>query len=158
MDGQQLAVELSEDMKILVQDAHLSLRYSQKLIPVQQRTDLFTIPKGERAAYAKELNYENYGIASVEILKGNVGYIDFRYFCSPGFSARAYKSVMGYLFDTDALIIDLRQCNGSSSPDALPFLLGYFFDTPQPSSQLIFRDKPAKKKYGPREFQRKIVW
>src|SRR5690606_22560079 len=77
--------------------------------------------------------------SKVEILKGNIGYINFNYLCSPEFAGHTYTSMMNYISHTEALIIDLRNCRGSQSPDAIPFLLSYFFNEPVHLNDLVWR-------------------
>ena len=67
-----------------------------------------------------------YGIAKVERLPGNVGYLDIRGFFPADFVANGYAAAMTLLAGSDALIIDLRQ-NGGGDPSAVATLLSYFF-------------------------------
>lgn len=68
-----------------------------------------------------------YGIDRVERLPGNVGLLRVDAFPDADLMADAYGSAMRLLSGTDALIIDLRQ-NGGGSPEAVAYLMSYFFD------------------------------
>src|SRR6201999_3732024 len=92
---------------------------------------LMTTPESEKPGLKKFLKFINYGINKIDVLQGNIGYIDFKGFCTPEFAGDTYAAMMDYLANTDALIIDLRKCGGSGSPDAIPFFASYFFTEPQ---------------------------
>ena len=127
---QDLATTVSADLLQLSDDKHLRVRYSEKAIPDDAEDDPMIIPADQKQAYANELKNSNYGIGKLDVLAGNVGLISFNFFCSPEFSGDTYASAMNYLAHTDALIIDLRKCRGSSSIDATPFICSYLFETP----------------------------
>ncbi|MBW8810222.1 MAG: S41 family peptidase, partial [Lysobacter sp.] len=73
----------------------------------------------------------NYGLRRVEVLPGNVGYIDLRElphfeFGEPNAPARrALEAALQLVVATDALIIDLRD-NGGGSPAAVGYLTSAF--------------------------------
>ena len=69
----------------------------------------------------------NFGFARVEILDGNIGYVNLRGF-RPGPAARDTASAaMAFVAHSRAVIIDLRR-NGGGSPDMVRYLASYFFD------------------------------
>src|SRR5207249_12046932 len=70
---------------------------------------------------------ENFGLTKLDILKGNIGFLQFRLLAPPEVAGDTYIAAMNYLANTDALIIDLRTCGGAISPDAIPMLCSYFF-------------------------------
>ena len=90
---------------------------------------------------------DNFGLAKLEILKGNIGYLDFRYLAGPEVAADTYASAMTYLANTEALIIDLRRCGGSISPDAGPMLCSYFFATPQHLGDIYWRPDGSTRQF-----------
>ncbi|MGO1001957.1 S41 family peptidase [Lysobacter sp. CA196] len=73
----------------------------------------------------------NYGVHRVEILPGNLGYLDLKEFADfrfgePNAPARvALESALQLLASTDALIIDLRD-NGGGSPVSVGYLVSAF--------------------------------
>jgi hypothetical protein len=69
----------------------------------------------------------NFGFVKVEILPGNVGYLDVRGFAPVEFARGAAAAAMGFLAGTDALIVDLRT-NGGGEPAMVAHLASYFFD------------------------------
>lgn len=124
------ADRLTADFVSVCHDKHVHVFYSPDIIPYKPLDQLMSIPDAEKAGYAEFLKHINYGISKVDVLQGNIGYVDFKVLCGPEFAGDVYASMMDYLEHTDALIIDLRNCGGSYSPNAVPFLCSYFFDMP----------------------------
>jgi hypothetical protein len=82
---------------------------------------------------------DNFGLTRLDILKGNIGYLQFRVLAPPEVAGDTYIAAMNYLANTDALIIDLRTCMGAISPDAIPMLCSYFFARPTHLNDLYWR-------------------
>ncbi len=76
----------------------------------------------------------NFGIHAVERLDGNVGYLDVREFAPLSASKDTVAASMAFLANSDAIIVDLRNCPGGS-PDTVSFLASYFF---QPGRHELF--------------------
>jgi C-terminal processing protease CtpA/Prc len=73
-----------------------------------------------------KLERKNSGFNKVEVLKGNVGYIDFWGFNNLNESSKAKaKAALTFVEDTDAVIFDLRK-NGGGSAVMIQFISGYF--------------------------------
>ena len=138
-DPAEFANALTRDLQFVSGDKHLRLRYSAEVLPKQQETEIMEIPPSEKENFGKMLRYENYGIRKLEVLKGNIGYLDIAFFCAPEFAGDTYAAALNYLAHTDQLIIDLRKCGGSTSPDAIPFICSYFFETPVHLNDLQWR-------------------
>ena len=74
---------------------------------------------------------KNYGVRDVEVLPGNIGYLDLRQFAGfefgePGHPARqAVDAALQLLSGTNALIIDLRE-NGGGAPQMVGYLSSAF--------------------------------
>lgn len=114
---------LGEDVRKLADDRHLRVDFYP---------DFGKGPAGRVAMPSAEVRGEwvarhGYGITRVERLPGNVGLLRVDGFPDADLMADAYGSAMRLLSGTDALIIDLRQ-NGGGSPDAVAYLMSYFFD------------------------------
>jgi C-terminal processing protease CtpA/Prc len=71
----------------------------------------------------------NYGMKRVEVLDGNVGYLQITAFYRADEGTETLESAMNFVSHTDALILDLRH-NGGGSPDTAIQLLSYFFRQP----------------------------
>jgi len=73
---------------------------------------------------------QNFGFRRVDVLPGNIGYLELRYFDSPRQAADTAMAAMNLLANTDAVIIDLRR-NGGGEPDMVQLLASYFLG-PEP--------------------------
>nr|BFE72757.1 hypothetical protein GCM10020092_060580 [Actinoplanes digitatis] len=78
------------------------------------------------AAYLRQAPHTNYGIARVERLDGNIGYLDLRQIPEASAGGRAIAAAMELVSHTEALIIDLRK-NRGGSPNGVTFWLSYLF-------------------------------
>jgi C-terminal processing protease CtpA/Prc len=68
------------------------------------------------------------GVASVQRLAGNVGYLDLQPILFPAvISGELITAAMGLVSGTEALIIDVRQCLGGE-PAMVVFLISYLWD------------------------------
>ena len=71
---------------------------------------------------------DNFGFQKVEVLDGNIGYIKFDFFHFHEWAKPKIDAAMGFVSNTNALIIDVRQNGGGYSPtDA--YIASFFFET-----------------------------
>ncbi|OOG51596.1 hypothetical protein B0E50_00190 [Rhodanobacter sp. C01] len=118
------ATTLTADLSKAGQDRHLRVLYdpSFKASPGDQKA-----PTQEDVDETRKfVLHMGFGIAKVERLPGNVGYLDLRAFPPAEFVTGAYASAMNLLSGTDALILDLR-LNGGGDPVSVANFLSYFF-------------------------------
>lgn len=79
-------------------------------------------------SYWHRLRRKNSGFQSVQILEGNIGFLNLTGFDKVDTkSMKRAKVAMAFISDVDSLIIDLRE-NGGGSPDMVSVLVGYFFE------------------------------
>lgn len=142
-DIQALVETLNADFQEVTGDRHLRARSTQsppKKEPAIRDlvSPFFTyIPRNRRS---------NYGMPKVEILEGNVGYIEFISFKplpDPG-TERIVRGAMDFLSNCDALIVDLRR-NGGGHPNMTEFVSSYFFDEPAQLSSRFMRETNSLK-------------
>ena len=115
---------LTTDLRTLGKDSHLRVRFQPHFRPGPPPG---SAPSPEdvvqmRAAMAQR----GFGIARVQRLAGNIGYLDVRGFFPTEFAAPAMSAAMTLLSGTDALIIDLRN-NGGGEPQTVAYLMSHFF-------------------------------
>ncbi|MCH8980298.1 MAG: S41 family peptidase [Armatimonadetes bacterium] len=122
--GSAFARKLSADINAVLNDAHFRVRYSAK--PLPERAARLVPSKEERDAMRNMVRRNNAGIEKVELLPGNIGYIEVRSFMGGPEIARPAAAAFEFIQDTDALIIDLRR-NGGGSPEAIRILCSYLF-------------------------------
>lgn len=119
-DPQQLAQQLSAVLAETTQDKHLR---------VDPMPEMPGGAKAEAAEMMESFRYGNYGVARVERLRGNIGYLDLRQFAPARQAGPVIAAAMTMLARTDALIIDLRR-NGGGEPETVQLLASYLFDKP----------------------------
>ena len=120
-----LAAALTDRLRALTRDKHVSVRYSPTPIPVE--TDRPGPDDG--AARIAEARAEGYGIVRVERLANNVGFLRLDEFAAADDAADAIAAAMRLLAYTDALIIDLR-ANRGGYPDGVAQIVSYLIDKP----------------------------
>ncbi len=69
----------------------------------------------------------NYAFQKLEVLRGNVAYLKFNKFYMDDEAIETVDHAFGFLKDTDAMIIDLRDCIGGS-PELARYMLSQFFN------------------------------
>jgi C-terminal processing protease CtpA/Prc len=79
--------------------------------------------------WRKKQSQDNYGFRRVEILSGNVGYIELTRFVDPEVAGPAAKEAMESLEGVDALIVDVRANHGGSE-HMVNLVCGYLFAEP----------------------------
>ncbi len=127
------AKALSKDLRSVGNDEHFAVKFVSDLPQPPPHDD----NAGEKAPTPEEMAQmiaqmrsaaarESYGISDVQLLPGDVSYIDLRSFGHPEIVGAAYDSAMSLVAGTKALIIDLRQNHGGE-PDGVAYLLSHFF-------------------------------
>lgn len=133
-DDKTFAELVTTHLQDVTHDKHMSLKYQPDARAARPRQ--FVVSE---AARDKERR-ENYGVRKVEILAGNIGYIDIAYFHDDAqISGDTYASAMGLLANTDALIIDLRNNKGGGNTNQL--LASYLLDEPTIITELRYRGR-----------------
>jgi hypothetical protein len=118
--------ELAAALTLFLQpyDRHFSVWYSDMAGP---QTHAST--PGE--ALADLSRRQNFGFRHLEILPGNVAYLDLRSFDSTATAGDTAVAAMKFLSKADAVIVDLRQ-NGGGEPEMVQLLCSYFFAAEPP--------------------------
>lgn len=115
---------LTADLRTLGKDSHLRVRFQPRFRPGPPPG---TAPSPEDVAQMRSaMAQRGYGIARVQRLAGNIGYLDVRGFFPTEVAAPAISAAMTLLTGTDALIIDLRG-NGGGEPETVAYLMSHFF-------------------------------
>jgi C-terminal processing protease CtpA/Prc len=93
---------------------------------------------------AREIVLANGGVHKLELLPGNVRYLDYRGFMSGTPDAEAaLAGAMAFLRGGDAIIIDLRR-NGGGAVEAVAALAGYFLKEGTPLMRFEKRGEPSE--------------
>lgn len=94
--------------------------------------------QNDRRLHCKRIEF---GIAKVEHLARNLGYIDIREFVELPLSIATINATMARVARWDALIVALRACAGGD-PATVAWLASYMFDTPVQLSTFKPRNAP----------------
>lgn len=125
----QFADAVTRDLRSLNGDLHLSLRY------VTDRGPNRTNPLGDPRR-------QNFGLGRVEILEGNVGYLEITAFAGAQGYQEAVGDAMRLLARTDAIIIDVRR-NGGGSGEMSHLVFSHFLGAdPVPTIAVKRRSSP----------------
>lgn len=122
---ENFAATLTKDLQSLSKDKHFKVRFVPGFKPDADDEDRAPTP-AEVAEAKVEAAQRGFGIARVERLPGNVGYLDIRGFEPTELVAPAYTAALSLLSGTDGLILDLRK-NGGGSPESVAYLMSHFF-------------------------------
>jgi hypothetical protein len=133
-DDKEFARLLTTHLQEISHDKHMSLRYQANARA--RRPAAFQSTPAQRDAERRE----NYGLDKVEILPGNVGYLDLAYFHDDvELSGDTIAAAMAFVANTDALIIDLRNNRGGGV--AMQLLASYLLDGGVEVMQLRYRKR-----------------
>jgi len=139
---ESLAGMLTRDLLATTQDKHLAVTVVPDASPGPAPSQA---PDASRELGARRANF---GIQRVEILAGNVGYLNVTAFYRPEEARDAISAAMRTLRYTDALILDMRS-NGGGSPDTASLLASYLFDAADlPLFEIIPRSGNAGRRYA----------
>lgn len=120
-----LAGRVNVDLKAINGDKHLNA------FPLPQGDAKKPAPPPEERAReeAERGRQTNHGFRKLEILDGNVGYLELTGFASPREAGETAVAAIGFFANVDALIIDLRG-NGGGEASMIQLLCSYFFAEP----------------------------
>lgn len=124
-EARAFARVLTTDLQAVSADKHLRVRFQ----------------RGDDARPTMGPLLRNHGFEKVEILPGNIGYVEVSSFQGSGDgAAQAAADAMSVVADTAALIVDLRR-NGGGSPHTVAMLSSYLFDKPTHLNSLYWRER-----------------
>ncbi len=118
---------MEQHLKRFGEDGHLHIWYApEEAAKVRALKD----EESEEAKRIKQQEYEaarrrNFGIQKIELLPGNIGYMDLRQFMDPQSGGQAVAAAMTLLANADAVIVDLRR-NGGGEEAMVQLMLSYF--------------------------------
>ena len=128
-----LAQALTKDLQAVAKDRHLRVGVR----PPDEKPVADDSPEA-RERQKREMRQTNFGFEKVEILPGNIGYLDLRGFMTPQIAGETAVAAMNFLGNCDALIFDLRK-NGGGEPAMIQLLSTYLFAEPTHLNDLYWR-------------------
>jgi hypothetical protein len=124
-DGGSFAELLAKQMRDVSHDLHLSVVYSQTVLPEH--------PSGptakDFARYRQAMKHENCTFEKVEILPHNIGYLKLNSFPDTSVCQSTATEAMRRLTHVNAIIFDLRD-NTGGFPNMVALMAAYLFDHP----------------------------
>ena len=151
-DGAVTAPEFAAAVAAVIlevsQDRHTGFAYNPAMAEDFRRLEGRSEEEAKkvRERQLEESRRDNFGFRKVERLPGNVGYLDFRVFASPGEAGPTAVAAMNFLAHCDAIIVDLRQ-NGGGDPAQIQLISSYFFDEPVHLNDLYARATDTTENY-----------
>ena len=120
--GSELARVLTEDLRYVHDDNHLSVEYFSAASPYDSKK-----PPSEAdiRLFREAGRMRNYEYSRVEILDGGVGLLQVNGFYPEEWARDTIAAAMSFLSNCDAIILDLRQNHGGAGAT---LLCSYFFD------------------------------
>ncbi|HET9240166.1 MAG TPA: S41 family peptidase [Oligoflexus sp.] len=155
-DPEILANRLKVDLIEVSHDKHINVFYREK-DPGDPETNP-AVEAREVAAMASG----NFGFKKLEILPGNIGYIDLRGFMPAEYGGPTAVAAMKYMANTRALIFDLRN-NGGGSPSMIQLLTSYLVASPTHLNTFYVRKTNSEEQFwtaahveGPRYLDKEV--
>ena len=123
VDDEDFAAAVSVDTVATSADMHLLVRYSVAALP-----DLGAgVPLPDSGRHPEWARLAGHGFPCVQILPGNIGYLEIGRFLPTSTSGRVAAAALAVIAGTDALIIDLRGCPGGE-PDMVALVCSHLVD------------------------------
>jgi hypothetical protein len=130
-DVKKFCKRLTADLREICHDKHIFVFYSPgEAREVAARNNLLPAEKIEKMnkMYFEMDRRANFGFSKIEILDGNIGYLDLNYFSGADYACETAVGAMRFLSCSDAIIIDLRSNGGGGGGGVGSVLATYFFD------------------------------
>lgn len=115
--------KLREDMRLVTPDRHLGV-WPIWFAPTPVDTSADALQK-----WRDKQRRDHHGFRRVEVLSGNVGYLELTRFADPAIGEPVALAAMEFLAGVDALIIDVRQNHGGSE-HMVNLICGHLFAEP----------------------------
>jgi len=125
--AESIADFMTKELNKIANDKHLSVTYDPQWVKELKEYRASDQDKAFADKRVLETPTDNYGFKQVEMLEGNIGYVDIRSFADSHLGGATLESAMKFLQHADGIIIDLRN-NFGGSPFMVNTLASYFFD------------------------------
>ncbi|MFE8702435.1 S41 family peptidase [Cytobacillus sp. FJAT-54145] len=118
-DNNDYCKKVTDVLQSVNHDKHLRLIYKEHVEEKHNTDEDVDLFAGEWR--------KNFGFNKLEILPGNIGYINLTVFDQPSFAGNTAVAAMNFVSNTNGLILDLRK-NVGGDPDMVSFLMSYFLN------------------------------
>lgn len=149
-DWNSFAERSTKVLRDISHDGHMYVRMDPKTsatlkAPVELETEA-----ENQFFHGEDARQRNFGFRKVEVLEGNIGYIRLSEINISSSSLSVLRATMGFIANTDTLIIDLRQNHGGGSE------IGAVFETYFFSRRVSFLE--FKSRGGKTEVSETVNW
>jgi len=145
VDVDAFCAALTGDLHAVSHDLHLAVYHQPHEAAAIARAEAETSTEKEPSTlWWEQVACDNYGFKRLEVLTGNVGYLDVRYFAPVSLAAETVVAAMRFLEGCDAWIFDLRQ-HGGGDPFTVQLIESYLFGS-EPRLLLTLYDRPTGKR------------
>ena len=139
---------LTRDMQSVSEDKHLRVVYDpeqvRRIRAHESRSD--EEREKERRKSLERERRQNFGFQRLELLDGNIGYLDLRYFSDNREAGVTAVAAMNFFANANAFIVDLRQ-NGGGSPAMIQLLSSYFLEEPTHLNSFEWRGEEGLRQF-----------
>ncbi len=142
-DNQTFAIALTKAVQNINKDKHMRIMSNEPY----KATDNNLKEKAEQRM-GQINNYRNYnhGYKALQLLEGNVAYLDLRGFSPLDRAKENADASMKLMSYSDAIIIDLTN-NGGGDPSMVQYLCSYFFEKKVHLNTLFYREGNRTEEY-----------
>jgi hypothetical protein len=144
-DPHALAGALTSDVLFINRDEHFHVEYNPEMAN-ELLGNIDDVPKmvADKLRQEKE---KNFGFKKIEILNGNIGYLELSGFSRLNtYSKATADAALKLLSNARAIVIDLRYGIGGS-PDMVNHIISHFFRTPTHVADIYIRSENATLPY-----------
>jgi hypothetical protein len=135
-DPEAFASALTDELQSISRDKHLRVR--MRLRPRERSSADMPNPILEPYLQSRAMAADNFGFRKLEILEGNVGYVDLTMFPPVELARDTAVAAMKFLSNADAIIVDERD-NGGGNPSTIRLICSYFFERRTHLNSLYWR-------------------
>ena len=144
-EGELLALAITMDLQEIAHDEHLWLRWHAERLP--DEADELRFNQAWQDEQCLKARQDNYGFHKVVWLPGEIGYVDIHLFHRAEWGTETLTAAMRFLANAQALVIDLRQCQGGY-PDMVALVSSYLFGSePVHLGSIYWRDEDRTQEY-----------
>ncbi len=144
-EGELFALALTLHMQEVSHDEHLWVRWHSEALPDHEGQ--LRLNQEWLELKKVEAQLDNYGLHRAERLPGNVGYLDIHYLHRPNWGGDTVVAAMNFMANMNALIIDLRHCQGGY-PGMIALICSYLFGgDPIHLDSIYWRDDDSTQQY-----------
>lgn len=137
VDPVEFVQRLQVDADAVYRNKHFGIGVLAPFDPTMEGPQEVDPRESERAR--REMQRQNYGFRKVEVLPGNIGYLQLDSFASTDMAAETAIGAMNLLGNVDALIFDLRANDGGDA-SMIRLLTTYLFEEQQHLIDWYVRD------------------